>query len=112
MSLGASALFVFDLALTAVVITAGVQLGRLYRHFRPADGSDGGGPPWRYGPQRPPDPGSRPVRRPAGRRGHKPVSGAAASRSRRWSGIPAGARPGHSAHKLPRRMRTQRSASC
>jgi len=82
MSLGASALFVFDLALTGVLITAGVQLGRLYRHFRPAGGSDGG-PPRRYGPPRPPRPGSRPVRRPAGRRGHTPASGAAASRSRR-----------------------------
>jgi len=72
MSLGASALFVFDLALTGVVITAGVQLGRLYRHFRPTGGSDGG-PQWRYGPQRPPGPDARPVRRPATTRGRKPV---------------------------------------
>lgn len=82
MSLGASALFVFDLALTGLVITVGVQLGRLYRHFRPAGGSDGG-PPWRYAPQRPPGPDTRPVRRPAATRGRKPVSGAAAFRSRR-----------------------------
>jgi len=83
MSLGASALFVFDLALTGVVITAGVQLGRLYRHFRPAGGSGDGGAPWTYSPRRPPGPDTRPVRRPAGRQGHTPASGATAPRSRR-----------------------------
>src|SRR5690242_21704601 len=81
MSLGASALFVFDLALTAVVITAGVQLGRLYRHFRPAGGSGDGGAPWTYSPRRPPGPETRPVRRPAGRRGPTPAGGAEIGRA-------------------------------
>jgi len=52
----ASLLFTFDLVATGVVITVGVQLGRLYRRFRPAGGSDddgGGEAPWRYDPRGP-----------------------------------------------------------
>jgi hypothetical protein len=51
----ASLIFTFDLVATGVVITVGVQLGRLYRRFRPAGGSDEGGgeAPWRYDPRGP-----------------------------------------------------------